>query len=69
MESKKKVLFIDDKLGHVEDVGNALSSEGIEYAGIHYTAREHLEKIYDSEIAAFQLKIFSSILSNELLYC
>ena len=64
-QTPKKVLFIDDKLGHVEDVGNALNSVGIEYTGIHYTACEHLEKIYDPEIAAFQLKIFSSILSNE----
>lgn len=64
-QKPKKILFIDDKRGHVEDVGNAVSSLGIEYIGVHYTACEYLEKVYDPEIAAFQLKVLNSILSNE----
>lgn len=60
-----KVIFIDDKRGHVEDVKRALESLGIECIGIHYTATQLVEKVYDPEIAEFQRKILNSILSNE----
>jgi DNA-directed RNA polymerase subunit beta len=38
---------------------------GIEYIGVHYTAIEHVEKVYFPEIAEFQHKVLNKILSNE----
>lgn len=64
-QKPKKILFVDDKRGHVEDVGRALSEEGIEYIGVHYRAIEYVEKIYDPQIAEFQKKFLNQIMSNE----
>ncbi len=61
----KKVVFIDDKRSHVEDVERALTEQGIAYIGIHYTAAMHVEKVYFPEIAEFQRKCLHTILSNE----
>lgn len=64
-QKPKKIVFVDDKRSHVEEVELALSGKGIDYIGVHYTACEHVEKVYFPEIAEFQYKIFSKILSNE----
>lgn len=61
----KKVVFIDDKRKHVEEVESALTSIGIEYIGIHYRAIENAERVYFPEIAEFQLKALKQIMSNE----
>lgn len=64
-QKPKKIVFIDDKRSHVEEVETALIGQGIEYIGVHYTAIEHVEKVYSPQIAEFQYKIFNKILSNE----
>jgi hypothetical protein len=64
-QKPKRVIFIDDKRSHVEDVERALTVLGIEYMGIHYTAIERAEKVYFPEIAEFQKKFLSTIMSNE----
>lgn len=64
-QKPKKIVFIDDKRSHVEEVEMALKNQGIEYIGIHYTATEHVEKVYFPEIAEFQHKFLNKILSNE----
>ncbi|MBA3603723.1 MAG: DUF2608 domain-containing protein [Parachlamydiaceae bacterium] len=61
----KKIVFIDDKRSHVEEVEMALMGQGIEYIGVHYTAIEHVEKVYSPEIAEFQYKFLTKILSND----
>lgn len=61
----KKVVFIDDKRSHVEEVKTALSKHGIDYIGFHYTATQHVEKVYDPEVAEFQRKYINTIMSNE----
>ncbi len=63
-QKPKKVVFIDDKLKNVVEL-EELSKLGIEYQGIHYTAIEHTKPVYVSEIAEFQQKFLSQILSNE----
>lgn len=64
-QKPKKIVFIDDKRSHVEEVEIALMKQEIEYIGIHYTAFEHVEKVYFPEIAEFQYKFLNKILSNE----
>lgn len=61
----KKILFIDDKLSHIEEVGRAVEELGIEYTGIHFTAIQQAEKVYFPEIAEFQKKFLHEIMSNE----
>jgi hypothetical protein len=61
----EKVIFIDDKRSHVEDVEKALMEQGIECIGIHYRAIEYAEKVYYPEVAEFQRKFLSVIMSNE----
>ena len=64
-QQPKRIVFIDDKRGHVEDVEKAVSDLGIEYIGVHYTAIEYAEKVYDPEIAQFQHKLMYTLLSND----
>lgn len=61
----KKVVFIDDKKSHVEEVKSVLSRHGIEYIGFHYTAHQYVEKVYHPEVAEFQRKFLKTIMSNE----
>ncbi|MFN4174396.1 MAG: DUF2608 domain-containing protein [Parachlamydiaceae bacterium] len=60
----KKVVFIDDKKKNVDEL-ETLSSIGIDYTGVHYTAIDHAKPIYHREIAEYQLKHLDQILSNE----
>ncbi len=61
----KKIVFIDDKRGHVEDVESAVKDLGIEYTGVHYTAIENAEMVYYPDIARLQHKLMYNILSNK----
>lgn len=64
-QKPKKILFIDDKRGHVEDVEQSAITQGIECIGVHYRAIEHVTKVYDPKIADFQIKFLKTIMSNE----
>lgn len=61
----KKVVFIDDKRKNVEELEQALSSKGVEYIGVHYTAIENVKPVYSREIAEFQYQFLDKIMSNE----
>ena len=63
-QKPKKVIFMDDKRHNVEDL-KILTTLGIEYTGIHYTAILHVEPIYDRKIAEFQYKYLHRIMNNE----
>lgn len=64
-QKPKKVVFIDDKRSHVEDVNQALQKIGVEYLGIHYKAIELADKVYYPELAEFQHKFLNKIMSND----
>ncbi len=64
-QKPKKIIFIDDKRSHVEDVERAVTEQGIECIGVHYRAIEYAEKVYYPEIAEFQTKFLKTIMSNE----
>lgn len=64
-QKPKKVILIDDREKHVREVESALSGTDIEYLGVHYTAYEHVEKVYSQEIAEYQRRHFNKVLSNE----
>lgn len=60
----KKIVFIDDKRKNVEDL-EILTSDGIDYTGVHYTAIEQAKPVYVREIAEFQYKFLDQIMSND----
>lgn len=61
----KKVIFIDDIIKHVEEVEIEVTKLGIEYHGIFYTAKDHVEKVFYQEIADFQQTFLRKLMSNE----
>lgn len=61
----KKVLFIDDKMKNVLDLGDALDKMGIAYTGIHYTAIQGADPVYSRDLADFQYQFLDRILSNQ----
>ncbi len=61
----KKIVFVDNKLHHVQDVETALAGRGIEYVGCHLRASDAKIAAFDPEIAAVQFEYFKSILSND----
>jgi len=61
----KKVIFIDDKISHVEDVHNALLNEGIECVGIRFGGADEDVKQFNPSIAEMQWKAFPQLLTDE----
>lgn len=64
-QKPKKIIFVDDKRSHVEDVEKAVIEQGIECIAVHYRAIEYVEKVYYPEVAEFQKKFVNTIMSNE----
>ena len=61
----KKIVFIDDKRKNVDEL-EALTGQGIEYIGVHYTAISHRPPTYVPELAQIQRKFFlDTLLSND----
>ncbi len=61
----KKVILIDDKRKNVEELEQVLPKIGIDYIGIHYTAINHAAPVYSRDLAKYQYKFLSKIMSNE----
>lgn len=61
----KRVAFVDDKLKHVKDVGQALSKMKVAYTGFRYGATDAKVKAFDPWVAAVQFRYFRKILPDE----
>lgn len=63
----KKIVFINDKKTHLEDVENALTIEGIEFTGLRYSYSDQRVLNYNPEIADIQWthSTFDHLLSDE----
>lgn len=61
----KKVVIVDDKLSHIQNVIHALEPLGIEVIGIRYGAADEKVKAFNPKIADFQWEHFQKILSDE----
>lgn len=61
----KKIIFIDDKLSHVEDLEIALGQANIDYLGIRYAKADPRVNSFDWEIAEFQMQKFPHFISDE----
>jgi hypothetical protein len=61
----KRIVAIDDRLNHIENIAAAVEPLGIDYVGIRYGKADERVKSFDPKIAAMQLEHFNKILSDE----
>ncbi len=52
--SVKFIVFIDDRLDHIQNVEEFCKHNDIGFLGIHFTGAKFVSGTYDSELAAFQ---------------
>ncbi len=64
----QKILFIDDKRGHVEDVVNTLSDIGIKCIGFRFGGADKDASQFNPLIADVQWRTFPLMLSDEEAY-
>lgn len=61
----KKIVLIDDKMSHIENVALAMESLHIPFVGIRYGGADEKVKSFDPKIADMQWKYFEKILTDE----
>ncbi|MDP1879486.1 MAG: DUF2608 domain-containing protein [Parachlamydiaceae bacterium] len=61
----KKIIFIDDKLSHVEDVALFAKEQGIDYVGIRFSGADPRVKTFCPNIVKVQYEHLPKILSND----
>ncbi len=61
----KRILFVDDFPGHVEDVKEALKAVNIECIGLRFSGSDLHVKKFDSKIADIQWEKFPHLLSDK----
>jgi len=61
----KKVIFVDDKLKHVQDVINAMKLRKTPCLGVRYGGADHHVQSFNHKIADLQWKYFQNILPDE----
>lgn len=61
----ERVVFVDDKLAHVESVERAVKELGISCVGFRYGGADERVKSLDLQIADVQMRFLDGILSNE----
>lgn len=64
-KAPKKIVFIDDKMSHVQNVAKALEPIGIAFIGIRYGGADEKVKAFNPKIADLQWEHFKKILSDE----
>lgn len=68
----KKVVFINDKMKHLQDVESGCIEMGIEFVGLRYGVTDGTVASFDPDIAEVQFKHFGQIMSDaeaEALIC
>lgn len=63
--SPKKIILIDDKLSHIQDLENILPSFNIDYVGIRFSKADKRVSEYNSIIADIQWKLFPPFITDE----
>ena len=61
----KRIIFIDDKLSHVRDVGQFIESLGIDYVGIRFSGADERVKSFNPQIALIQYDHLPELISDE----
>lgn len=61
----KRIIFIDDKLSHVKDVGQLVESLGIDYIGIHFRGSDERVLAFCPEISKIQFDHLPKIITDD----
>jgi hypothetical protein len=61
----RRVVFIDDRLEHLQRVENVLQSLGIEFIGIRFSGADARVKAFDPAVADLQWSLLPTIVSDE----
>ena len=61
----KKIVVIDDKMSHVQNIAKALEPLEIDFVGIRYGGADEKVKSFNPKIAELQWEHFQKILSDE----
>lgn len=61
----KRIVVIDDKLSHIENIAFSVEKLGIDFVGIRYSGADEKVKSFNPKIAQLQLDHFHKILSDE----
>lgn len=64
-QKPKKIIFIDDKLAHVQDVEKLAAQLDIPFVGIRYNAADNRVRIYNPEVAQLQWHTLPHFLSDD----
>ncbi len=66
METRpKKIVFIDDKMSHIQNVAMAMESIHIPFIGIRYGGTDEKVKSFDPKVADIQWEYFEKILTDK----
>lgn len=61
----KRIVFIDDKLSHVQDLEETFKESPIEYIGIRFSGADARVKAFNPEIAEIQYEALPKIISDK----
>jgi hypothetical protein len=61
----QKIVFIDDKLTHIKDLENILTSFNIDYVGIRFSKADKRVNEYDQALADLQWRLFPHFVTDE----
>ena len=64
----QKIIFLDDKLSHIQDLENSLAPSNIDYIGIRFSKADKRVREYDSTLADIQSKLFPPFITDEEAY-
>ena len=60
-----RIVIIDDRLGHVQEMEQAITAMGIECIALRYSAADQQQQNFDPKIAEIQWAYFPYILSDD----
>ena len=61
----KKIIFVDDKIHHVENVQAASAQLDLDFLGIRYSSADKRVHAFDAQIAELQMQLFPRFVSDE----
>lgn len=59
------IIFVDDKLNHVQDLAEACKERGIHYLGIRFSGADEQIKNFDPLLAEIEWQAFPTLISDE----
>lgn len=61
----ERIIFIDDKLSHLEDLSKACNERGVSFFGIRFSGADTYVKSFNHQIADIQWTVFPTLISDQ----